>query len=138
MNSFVSWNITEYDGAYKTTEYHAYIDYTGNVNLSKTVCNGSEIVKFKNYGVRCIQLIEWDSVVFALFSNGIGESLCKKFDSSYNYRFECTEINFDIIKIGFLSRRICMLSTMGVLGCWNLKKYLRMQLFWICLLPMMY
>lgn len=116
MLNFVTWDITEYvAGTYVTTYYHAYIDYTGNVNLSKTVRNGSEIVKFKNSGVRCIQLIEWDSVVFALFSNGIVESLYKKFNNSHNFYFECTEIESNIIKIGFLSNRVCMLSTSGII-----------------------
>lgn len=114
MDFYICWNRDLYvDGLEIINEYYAYIDYNGFINFSKNIFNGHEIDKFRNYGCKCIKLIESDPdniAVYALFENGAIETL----QAGDNFYTTSTLVMDEkIINMEFVVCGICTLSITG-------------------------
>lgn len=121
MESFVSWNLFEYDQIMKIKVYCAYIDCDRQVQLSENMHVITGPIKFVNSLLECLQLKlcyandVW--MLFALFANGAVEKI---HSNKFSVPFPETDIYlnhsvvFDnILKIENVECGICMLTSTG-------------------------
>lgn len=97
-------------------DYHAYIDFSGRVNLSKNISNEGAYIQFVNHEVKCIQLVVAsyiNNTLYALFENGCVESIHTDSNIYPNCILESLDIKEPICKLDNYFEILCMLSLKG-------------------------
>lgn len=122
MDYYVVWcekiRDSEVENADAYADCHAYIDFSGNVNLSKNINIDGIPIQFANREVRCIQLIVVDltnTTLYALFSNGCIECIHTTPSIYPNFIVESLTLSEPIIKLNTYYGLPCMLSSSGTL-----------------------
>lgn len=117
MQYYETW-CNNTDDVQKIISWHAYLDSTKNVILSKNIRNENGILQFENSGVPCKQLHKshTSSELYALFENGKIEVITTYEDTYDNCTIKSLNLLEDIIVIKQYKFDIWTLSSTGTIA----------------------